>query len=224
MPSIQLYDQLLQFPVFQGMSHEDLMEVVAHTKFDFLKIPQGGILIHDGDECNKLYFITSGSVSQVMYSDNKKYYIREHLQAPFVIQPERLFGLNLQYSAEVTATTCINCFAISKEEMRNLSDNLMVFRINLLNIYATLAQKYQRYLWQTPAEDLPQRLIRFFVSHCSYPAGKKEFHILMERLADEMNDSRLDVSKALNRLQSDGYISLSRGIIHINALEKLIKR
>jgi|SRR5574344_33098 CRP-like cAMP-binding protein len=224
MPSIQLYDQLLQFPVFQGMSHEDLLKVVAYTRFDFVKISERENLIHNGDECNKLYFITSGTVKQTMYADNKKYLIEEYLQAPCVIQPERLFGLNLQYSVEVTAITNLNCFAISKEEIRNLSNNLMVFRINLLNIYATLAQKYQRYIWQPPAEGLPQRLIRFFVSHCSYPAGKKEFHILMERLADEMNDSRLDVSRALNQLQTDGFITLSRGVIHINALEKLIKR
>jgi hypothetical protein len=31
---LQLYDQLLQFPLFQGMSRDDLSQVAGHTKFD----------------------------------------------------------------------------------------------------------------------------------------------------------------------------------------------
>lgn len=224
MPSIQLYDQLLQFSIFQGMSHNDLMTVVAHTRFDFVKIPKDGIMIHIGDNCNQLYFITSGTIRQTTYADSHRYHIEEYLQAPYLIQPERIYGLTQQYTVTITAMTNINCLSISKEEIRNLSDHLPVFRINLLNIYATLVQKSQRYTWQEPAENLSQRLVRFFIGHCSYPAGKKEIHIKMNCLAEEMNDSRLDISKALHDLCNNGLITLSRGVIHINALEKLIKR
>ena len=34
---MEIYDQLLRFSLFQGMSHADLMEVMAHTKLCFLK-------------------------------------------------------------------------------------------------------------------------------------------------------------------------------------------
>ncbi|MBF1555498.1 MAG: Crp/Fnr family transcriptional regulator, partial [Prevotella pleuritidis] len=30
--NVQLYDKLLQLPLFQGMSHDDLTLVVGHTK------------------------------------------------------------------------------------------------------------------------------------------------------------------------------------------------
>ena len=43
----------------------------------------------------------------------------------------------------------------------------------------------------------------------------------MRRIAEEVNDSRLNVSRALNRLQSQGLIQLFRERIHILALEKL---
>ena len=43
----------------------------------------------------------------------------------------------------------------------------------------------------------------------------------MRRIAEEVNDSRLDVSKALNHLQSQGLIRLYRERIHILELEKL---
>ena len=38
---MQLYDQLLQFPLFQGMSHDILALVAGHTRFGFLKTTAG---------------------------------------------------------------------------------------------------------------------------------------------------------------------------------------
>ena len=49
MATIQLYDKLLEFPLFQGMSQNELMQVVAHTKFNFLKIETGKKIVKDGD-------------------------------------------------------------------------------------------------------------------------------------------------------------------------------
>ena len=43
----------------------------------------------------------------------------------------------------------------------------------------------------------------------------------MTQLARELNDSRLDISRALHTLQTDGLIRLSRGKIEIPAIERL---
>ena len=44
----------------------------------------------------------------------------------------------------------------------------------------------------------------------------------MEQLAREVNDSRLDVSRALNAMQRDGLLVLRRGRIEIPSLEHLL--
>ena len=44
----------------------------------------------------------------------------------------------------------------------------------------------------------------------------------MNRLADELNDSRLDVSRALNALQREGKIVLRRGRVIIPLMERLL--
>jgi biotin operon repressor len=44
----------------------------------------------------------------------------------------------------------------------------------------------------------------------------------MTQLAEELNDSRLNISIALNSMQDDGLIILSRGMITIPKLEKVI--
>ena len=45
----------------------------------------------------------------------------------------------------------------------------------------------------------------------------------MTRLAEEVNDSRLNVSIQLNAMEDEGLITLQRGIITIPALEKLLQ-
>lgn len=45
----------------------------------------------------------------------------------------------------------------------------------------------------------------------------------MTRLAEELNDSRLDISHALNDMQANGWLTLHRGRIQIPKLELLPK-
>jgi DNA-binding GntR family transcriptional regulator len=44
----------------------------------------------------------------------------------------------------------------------------------------------------------------------------------MTQLAQELNDSRINISQALNQMQDDGLITLHRGRIHIPMLERLL--
>ena len=44
----------------------------------------------------------------------------------------------------------------------------------------------------------------------------------MNQIALEVNDSRLDVSRVLNKMQEEGLIHLYRGRIGIPSLERLI--
>ena len=67
---LKIYDKLLQFTLFQGMSHADLMEVVGHTKFGFSKQPEGYRIVKDGDYCEHLIFLTTGSLTVDTVSDD----------------------------------------------------------------------------------------------------------------------------------------------------------
>uniref|UniRef100_UPI0040387B96 helix-turn-helix domain-containing protein n=1 Tax=Segatella hominis TaxID=2518605 RepID=UPI0040387B96 len=75
-----------------------------------------------------------------------------------------------------------------------------------------------------PPKNIEELIIRFFEARCVRPGGEKIFHIKMTRMAKELNDSRLDISKALNNLESEGLLHLQRERIFIPALEKLLSR
>ena len=206
MPALRIYDQLLQFPLFQGMSHDDLEIVAGHIRFGFTKVSAGKRIVSAGDPCQQLLFVISGTVRVEQHADDGSFSVQEHMGAPYVIQQEAIFGYYQRYTRNV-----------------QLLEDFLVFRLNMVNHCATQTQKLSQQLWRGAPQSLRERLIRFLIAHCSYPAGSKTFFILMERLAQELNDSRLNVSRVLNQLQYEGLIELHRGRIIIPQLERLIQ-
>ena len=222
MPTLQLYDQLLQFPLFLGMSRDNLEKVAGHTKFGFMKCGEGEIIVKEATPCNQLHFLLSGVLKAEAWSDDRSYMVVERLAAPFILQPEAIFGYHQRFTHTFTTMTEASLITLDKDEVLRLSDEFLVFRLNLLNIFATQTQKLLRQPWRRFPDTLSERIIRFLAQHCIYPAGPKTFYILMTRLADEIGDSRLDISRALNKMQIDGLVNLHRGRIEVPQMERLL--
>ena len=215
MAVLQIYDRLLQFPLFQGMSRDDLEIVAGHTRFGFQKVTAGRQIIHAGDPCTHLYFLINGTLKIETFSDDSRYSVIEQMSSPYILQQESIFGYYQRYTHNFYALTDANFLTLDKEEVVRLSEDFLVFRLNLMNHLATQSQKLIQMQWRRSPLSLRERIVRFFFQHTLYPAGPKTFHILMERLAEEVNDSRLNVSRALNRMQETGVIELHRGRIEI---------
>lgn len=219
---MEIYDRLLQFTLFQGMSHADLMQVAGHTKFNFSKLAAGKKLVKEGDDCHHLVFVTNGTLRAETVSDDHSCRVTESISAPYILQPERLFGITQRYSSSFTAETPCSLISIDKQEVLLLLETQLVFRLNMLNLLAAESQRLRHHAWRTAPRTLPERITRFFFSRCLYPAGPKTFHILMQQMAKELNDSRLDISVSLNKMQAEGLLTLHRGRIEIPMLERLL--
>ena len=222
MANLQLFDQLLQFPLFQGMSRDDLSRVAGHTRFGFVKHPARQTVVTAGDTVGSLLFLLSGELQVVTSSADGKYRVEERVGAPWLLQPEAIFGYNQHYTHTFTTLSDASFLQIAKDEVVKLSSDFLVFRINMLNIFATQAQKQLQLPWRDAPTSLRNRIVRFLADHTVQPSGPKTFHILMTRLAAEVGDSRLDVSRVLNRLQADGLLQLHRGRIEIPDMESLV--
>ena len=219
---VEIYDRLLQFTLFQGMSHADLMQVAGHTKFGFSKLTAGKRLIREGDPCTHLVFLTAGTLSVEMQSDDHACRVMEQVSAPYILQPEHLFGITQRFTATFRSLTPCNLISLDKQEVLLLLETQLVFRLNMLNIMSTETQRMRHNIWRQAPRSLRERIIRFFFSRCLYPAGPKTFYVLMNQLVADLNDSRLDISRTLNQMQDDGLITLHRGRIVIPMLERLL--
>ncbi len=224
MPSFQIIDKLLETPVFQGISKSDLHEIVGKTKFGFAKYEEGKTIVRADSYCSEMLFLLSGTIEIIADSADHSYSVSEYCTAPLQIQPQRLFGLRQRYTSTYKAKTPCSLMILSKAEVVRLYNNYEVFRINLLNQLASDYQKLIDRLWTSAGNTLRTRIIHFFLVHSYRPAGEKFFKIKMNTLAAELNDSRLNISIELNNMQDEGLIKLSRGMIHIKALELLLSR
>lgn len=217
-----IYGKLLKQALFQGMSRSDMDLIVAHLRFGFHTYSDGDTVMADGEPCRHLLMLTDGRMETTATAADKGYSVREEVSAPQTIQAERLFGLRQRYTMAGRAKGKCHVITLGKEDVLWLAENFMIFRLNLLNILSTQAQKAAQSRWSHLPGSLRQRIVRFFAGHCGRPAGAKRFYIKMTRLADELNDSRLNISRELNKMQSERLITLTRGIITIPAMEKLI--
>lgn len=218
------YDTLLALPLFLGMSRNNLRDAAGITKFDFLKLKDDEAIVKEGEPCKHLFFLLKGSIDVITEADDHGYRVEEDITAPEIFQLDRIFGLHPRYTHTYLARHGSKIMRLEKQDLLTLVETFGIFRINLLNLISAQNQKMSRHLLRVPPKTLEERIIRFFETHCIRPAGEKVFHIKMNRLADELNDSRLDISRALNNLKKRGLLQLGRGKIMIPALELLINQ
>lgn len=222
-PSGKIYDRLLSLPLFQGLSQDDLSTIVETTRFDFRSYAPGETIVRTDAPCTHLCIIMNGAIEVVTRSDDHSYQLMERLATPLLMEPERLFGLHQFHTREVKSLEKCQVLAIEKDAVLRLAAEYLVFRINLLNGLAAVNQRQLRQAWHPAPKALTTRIVRFVEQRALRPAGYKELHIKMTHLADELNDSRLDVSRALHDLQSRGLVTLRRGTIVFPTFEDAIR-
>ena len=219
--TLQLYDHLLRFQLFQGLSRTELLQMAGTTKFGFRKEESGVTVVREGDDCRQLLFLVSGALQLTTRSDDGSYRLTERLSAPWLLQPEAIFGATPRFAGTSVTLEPSHFITLSKDEVLRLTDDFLIIRLNLLNLLATQSQRRARTVWHRAPQTLEERISHFFTEHATYPAGRKELHILMEQLAVEVSDTRLNVSRTLNSMQQRGLIELHRGRIVIPMLERL---
>ena len=218
---LQLYDKLIELPLFIGISTDELSDIVGQTKFGFHKLAVDRPLVSTDDKCIQLFFLMSGTLRVVSYADNYRYRIEEELSAPAVIQPEHLFGLQQRYTKDFIAHTDCSLLSLDKAEVLRLLDSYLIFRLNLLNSISMQAQRMSHIPWRQQPSEIRQQFVNFLRLRCLTQAGCKVLRIRMEELAKELHQSRLNVSRMLNALQNEGLLTMSRGIIIVPQLETL---
>lgn len=218
---MKLYDSLQSSPLFQGLTSDNLLQIIGQTKFSFHKIAAGDTIKDEGEKCNRLALVTNGQAKSIAHADDHGYSIEESVAAPYMLQPECVFGLHTHYTRTFIAIKTCDTVEIDKNDLMRISDEFIIFRINLINYISALSQKATRKLWHPTPADARGRIVYFIKQHCLSPTGPKTMRIKMTRLAQETGTGRRAVSEALNAMQDEKLLTFSRGIIEIPHIEAL---
>lgn len=217
-----MFDTLLQLPLFLGLAQEDFTCILGKVKLHFTKHKTGETIAVAGGCCNQLIFLLKGEISSCTTSPDNAYSLIEYLQAPCLLEPQSMFGMNTTYTSTYSAETEAHTVSISKTFVREELFRYEIFRLNYTNIISNRAQVLNTRLWEPLTGTQEERIARFILYRCERQTGKKLLKIKMEKLAEILNDTRLSVSKALNKMQDKGLLELHRGEILIPEVSLLL--
>ncbi|MEL5895585.1 Crp/Fnr family transcriptional regulator [Bacteroides sp. GD17] len=217
-----MFDTLLQLPLFQGLAQEDFTNILGKVRLNFIKHKAGETILRAGDTCNQLVFVLKGEVAFSTSSLDASYSFTEHLQAPYLIEPQSMFGMNTTYVSTYVAETEAHTVSISKAFVISELFRYDIFRLNYMNVISNRSQNLSHRLWTRSDDNLEKQISHFILMHIERPAGRKVMKIKMEELAQIVNDTRMGVSRALNSMQEKNLLELHRGEIIIPEAAKLL--
>lgn len=217
-----IYDRLLELPLFQGHSREDLTAILTKIKVDFRNYRAGQTIVCQDDPCRHIILLMEGEISLHRTSLHKDVIFVEHFTAPHVIGADTVFGLRQNYTHTIKACSEVRTLMLSKQ---NITDHLFsfdVFRYNMLNLLTTRIQRSNHMLWASEEHNTLLRFVALMKRNFTYHGGAKYIDGGMVALARMMDDTRLHVSDVLNDLQSKGHLTIARKHIEIPHLENII--
>ena len=217
-----MYDNLLLLPLFQGLSKNDFTTILEKVRFHFLTYQEGETFIRQGETCQQLCFLLSGKVIIRTTVDEQAYTLSETVEAPAIIEPQSLFGMQPKYTATYQAKTLVKVLTIDKSYILTELNKHEIFQLNFLNILSNRAQIANQKLWNAYVGSLNEKLVHFIALRSQNPSGgEKMLKITMEDWANLIDETRINLSRVLNELQSKGLIQLKRREFLIPDFEKL---
>lgn len=217
-----MFDTLLQLPLFQGLSHEDITQILEKVKVQFTRHKSGEVLLSPGDACDSLVFLLKGEVCVTTSPADLPYSLVEYFSAPYLIEFHSLFGMNTSYVSRYVACTDTHLLRISKCYVLDVLLHYEIFRLNCMNILCNRIQTLSQFPWKLKDLEVEKRITGFFLSLVERPAGMKVFHIKMKDLAAVLNETRSSISRVLNSMEAGKLLELRRGEIVVPAIERLL--
>lgn len=220
-----MYDNLLQLPLFQGLSKDDLTTIIEKVKFHFVTYREEQTIAQQGDSCQQLTFVLGGEIMAYTTNETHGYTLSETIGAPHIIEPHSLFGMRPHFSATYRAKADAQILSIDKAYIFSELDKYKIFHLNYFNLLSNRNQVLQQRIWDGHINgSVENKFINFVQCRCQRPYGEKTLKITMEELATLIDETRINVSRVLNEWQKQGLLQLKRKEIYIPALECLAEQ
>lgn len=216
-----VFTRLQMLPFFQGISRDELLRMLERAKFDFVSVESGEIILNQGFAASQLVYALSGNY-RAKRIFTEEFYVVEELEAPFVFQPESLFGVSPMWNYTLTPLSDAQLLIITKHDLMTHLMDFPTYRLSFLNYLCAITDNSQIPLLQSPSYSLREHLVQFLAQRVMRQKGYKEFHIGMQLLADYLSTSRIAISRCLRQLQEEGLINVGRRNILVHEFSQLL--
>lgn len=140
-----MYEMLMQLPVFQGVSSDQMTHILEVTRFEFKTFREGEVICNSGDYCRGVTFLLSGRLKMVTPVFNNRMHITQVFEAPYTFSMHHLFGADLNAHSTLKAhSDRTGVMLLPKTDFLRLMHENEVPLINVMNMLCTRAQKQHR--------------------------------------------------------------------------------
>ena len=217
-----MYEILMGLPIFQGVSHAKISELIEKIKFHFLKYTDGETIVDVDEPCTNLKFLISGSVRLETLNLNRRIKVLQTLNAPNIIGAEYLFGKRTSYPYSVKAHPAAGVMQVEKADFLKILKSDIVFLFNTLNYLSRNSQTPTEAVLSLTSGSVAER-VAFWIGSLTY-RGSSE--IVIERKQKDMY-TRLGIQRSayintLEELRDKGVLDFTSGAVYINDRDALL--
>lgn len=218
-----MFEKLMELPLFRGVSHMRMSQLVGETKFHFLKYPPNETIIRAGDPCDHLTFVISGSVRCTIVNANGRFAVGQTLTAPAVISPDFLFGKYTDYPCTVSAIDTVGILKIAKSDYNRILFSDEVFMFNYLNMLSANAQKALEGILSLTTGDIDER-IAFWIGALTQ-AGSTDIRLSCRKrdLCSLFGVQRTAFESGLSLMKERGLLDYTAQELLINDRRRLLE-
>lgn len=166
-----MFEQLMNLPLFKGVTRERIAQTVGATPMNFQKYPSGERIITAGEQCHELVFVISGTVCSSISTHDGRFTVSQTVDAPQVLSPDFLFGLATDYPCTVDALSDLTILKIEKADYLRILQSDPIFMINFLNLLSMNAQKSVHGVLAVVSGSLEER-IAYWICALSQPGSR----------------------------------------------------
>lgn len=209
MTTSDLYLRVTALPLLQGISAEDILHMQERGALRIVSMePEEGDIIQHGQHCRTLTMLMEGTLACT--TEGEDWTLVEEIHAPAIIEEEALWSLSQTYNHTYCPTSEGHLLVIDRGHMMQTMLYNDIFRINLLTRMSTRLERNYHSGQLPPPDSIAQKIVRFVQDISCTTAWPKRLRIKMTTLARIMGETRLQVSKALRQMETEGQVSLSR--------------
>ena len=217
-----MYEILMGLPIFQGVSHAKISELIEKIKFHFLKYTDGETIVDVDEPCTNLKFLISGSVRLETLNLNRRIKVLQTLNAPNIIGAEYLFGKRTSYPYSVKAHPVAGLMQVEKADFLKILKSDIVFLFNTLNYLSRTSKTPTEAVLSRTSGSVAER-VAFWIGSLTY-RGSSE--IVIESKQKDMYTmlgiQRSAYINTLEELRDKGVLDFTSGAVYINDRDALL--
>lgn len=218
-----MYEILMNLPLFQGVSHAKISELIEKIRFNFLKYLNNERFIACNESCQQLKFLISGKARIEIFNNNKKIRLFETISAPNVIGAEYLFGRTTAYPYNVYAAPDAGILQIEKTDYLKIIKSDSIFLFNMLNYLSRNSQTPMEAVLSLTSGSIAERLA-FWITSLTHK-GSTDVTVTCKQkdMYTMLGIQRSSYMNTLNELKEAGHLDFTQNEILVTNRDRLFE-